>query len=577
MNLLKGIPVHRMLEVWSLGGTILDQFIAYLDDLVWGPWMLVLLLGSGCYLMLRLDMLPLKNLKFALRCAFGLEEEREAGHRGEDLQRGVSGELPPKDSRRRISIEDGRMLNEPSGGKTFGENSFGKKKRGMLSSGKSPSSQGRKASKGGKVSSGKVSSLASLTTELATTLGIGNIVGVATAMVLGGPGALFWMVATSIVGMATKLVESMLAVKYRGKNDRGEIAGGPMYTCLHGFPNKTAGKVLGFLFALFAVTASFGMGNMTQSNSIADAVWVSFGVPKENTGLLLTIVTILVVLGGIGVIGKVTQILVPFMGVFYLVGALAVIVTHWKNLPGAVAGILTAAFYPEAVSGGIFGSVTVSAFQSLRWGVSRGIFSNEAGLGASGITTAAADTEDYVRQGYISMTGVFLDTAVVCTITGLAFAASGVLGSRDANGNPLTGTALTLAAFRTTLGDWGGSFVSICIVLFAFATIIGWAYQGERAFEFLMGGKSRYNLWYRFAYGLTAFLGCISSLETVWNFSDICNALMAVPNLICVLALSGKACREIKAYPVPGEGRMRHGGKAAGKADGRKKALHVRY
>lgn len=580
MNLLKGIPVHRMLEVWFFGGTILDQFIAYLDDLVWGPWMLVLLLGSGCYLMLRLDMLPLKNLKFALRCAFGLEEEREAGQRGEDLR--SSGEMPPKDSRRQISMEDSGMLNEPSVRKTVGENSFGKKKRGILSSGKRPPSKRGRAFKGGKVSSGKVSSgkvssLASLTTELATTLGIGNIVGVATAMVLGGPGALFWMVATSVIGMATKLVESMLAVKYRGRNDRGEIAGGPMYTCLHGFPNKTAGKVLGFLFALFAVTASFGMGNMTQSNSIADAVWVSFGVPKENTGLLLTIVTILVVLGGIGVIGKVTQILVPFMGVFYLVGALAVIVTHWKNLPGAVAGILTAAFYPEAVSGGIFGSVTVSAFQSLRWGVSRGIFSNEAGLGASGITTAAADTEDYVRQGYISMTGVFLDTAVVCTITGLVFAASGVLGSRDANGNPLTGTALTLAAFRTTLGDWGGSFVSICIVLFAFATIIGWAYQGERAFEFLMGGKSGYNLWYRFAYGLTAFLGCISSLETVWNFSDICNALMAVPNLICVLALSGKACREIRAYPVPGEKRTGHDGRTGEKSGGRKKALHVRY
>ncbi len=518
--------------------------------------MLALLLGSGCYLMLRLDMLPLKNLKFALRCAFGLETEQRDGDGGADTRKQLSGRRFTEDGAGRSFAGDSRR------DRAYAGRISGKKVAGKVSSGK------RQASKGG-----KVSSLASLTTELATTLGIGNIVGVATAMVLGGPGALFWMVATSIIGMATKLVESMLAVKYRGKNDRGEIAGGPMYTCLHGFPNKTAGRVLGFLFALFAVTASFGMGNMTQSNSIADAIWVSFGVPKENTGLLLTIVTILVVLGGISVIGKVTQVLVPFMGVFYLVGALAVIVTHWQNLPGAVAGILTAAFYPEAVSGGIFGSVTVTAFQSLRWGVSRGIFSNEAGLGASGITTAAADTEDYIRQGYISMTGVFLDTVVVCTITGLAFAASGVLGCTDAAGNALTGTALTLAAFRTTLGDWGGSFVSICIVLFAFATIIGWAYQGERAFEYLMGGKSRYNLWYRFAYGLTAFLGCISSLETVWNFSDICNALMAVPNLICVLALSGKACREIRAYTVPGEKRTAHDERTGG----RKKALHARY
>ncbi len=469
----------------------MEKAIQYLDDLVWGPWMLVLLLGTGCYLMLRLDLLPLKNLKYAFRCAFGSE---------------------PK-------------------GKGTKEKSTKKDRK-----------------KDREKASGKVSSLASLTTELAITLGIGNIVGVATAMVLGGPGALFWMVITSFIGMATKLVESMLAVKYRGKNDRGETAGGPMYTCLYGFPNRKAGKVLGILFALFAVTASFGMGNMTQSNSIADAVWVSFGIPKENTGLFLTIMTILVVLGGIGVIGKVTQILVPFMGVFYLLGALAVILTHINRLPGAITGILGAAFYPQAVSGGIFGSITVTAFQSLRWGVSRGIFSNEAGLGASGITTAAADTDDYIRQGYISMTGVFLDTVVVCTITGLAFATSGVLGSVDGDGNLLTGTALTLAAFRTTLGKWGGSFVSVCIVLFAFATIIGWAYQGERAFEFLMGGKSKYNLWYRFAYGLAAFVGCMCSLEVVWNFSDICNALMAVPNLICVLALSGKACREIKAY-----------------------------
>ena len=299
------------------------------------------------------------------------------------------------------------------------------------------------------------------------------------------------------------------------------------------------------------------MGNMTQSNSIADALWVAFSIPKAKTGLYLTVLTVLVVIGGIGVIGKVTQVLVPFMGVFYLCGAFAVILVHWRNVPVAVGGILTAAFCPQAVSGGIFGSVTATMFQSLRWGVSRGIFSNEAGLGASGITAAAADTEDYIKQGCISMTGVFLDTVVVCTSAGLAFAASGVLGTVDANGKPLTGTALTLAAFRTALGDWGGSFVSVCIALFAFATVIGWAYQGEKAFEFLMGGRTKYNLWYRFFYGLAAFLGCICSLETVWNFSDICNALMAVPNLICVLALSGKACKEIREYPVPGERRAR--------------------
>lgn len=460
-----------------MNGTILGNMIKGLDDLVWGPWMLALLLGTGCYLMLRLRFLPLRNLKFALKCAFGMEKG-----------------------------EGGR---------------------------------------------GKISSFAALTTELATTLGIGNIIGVASAMVLGGPGALFWMVATSFIGMATKLTESMLSVKYRTKNDKGETVGGPMYTCLRGLRHKEAGRLLGLAFALFAVTASFGMGNMTQSNSIADTLWVSFQIQKADTGLFLTILTILVVIGGIGVIGRVTQILVPFMGLFYLAGTLAVILVNWRSLPGAVAGIFAAAMSPSAAAGGLFGSVTVTAFQSLRWGVSRGIFSNEAGLGASGITTAAADTDDCVRQGYISMTGVFLDTAIVCTLTGLAFAASGVLAYRDEAGMPLTGTALTLAAFRTALGELGGGFVSVCIALFAFATVIGWAYQGERAFEFLMGGKTRYNIWYRFAYGLTAFVGCICPLEAVWNFSDVCNGLMAVPNLICVLALSGKACREIRIYGTP--------------------------
>lgn len=464
--------------------TILGNIINYLDDFVWGPWMLILLLGTGCYLMLRLQFLPLKNLKYALKCAFGIEEG-----------------LP------------------------------GKK---------------------GKGREGKISSFSTLTTELATTLGIGNIIGVATAMVLGGPGALFWMVATSIIGMATKLTESMLAVKYRGKNDRGETAGGPMYTCMRAFPGRKAGRILGLAFAAFAVTASFGMGNMTQSNAIADALWESFQIPKADTGLFLTILTILVVIGGIGVIGKVTQVLVPFMGIFYLLGTVWVILVNWRALPEAAAGILTAAWKPQAAAGGLFGQVTATAFQALRWGVARGIFSNEAGLGASGITTAAADTDDCVRQGYISMTGVFLDTVIVCTLTGLAFAVSGVFTVRDGAGQPLTGTALTLAAFRTGLGTWGGSFVSICIALFAFATVIGWAYQGEKAFEFLMGGRTRYNMWYRFAYGLAAFFGCICPLEAVWNFSDICNGLMAVPNLLCVLALSGKACREIRAYSAPG-------------------------
>lgn len=463
-----------------------NEWIEKIDDLVWGPWMLVLLLGTGIYLTIRLRFLNIRRLGFALKCAFGLEDGRREKKTGETGRRGKAGK------------------------------------------------------------NGRVSSFSSLTTELAATIGTGNILGVSTAMVLGGPGALFWMVAASVTGMATKLVESTLAVKYRGRNEKGQVAGGPMYVMERAFPNRRIGHLLAVSFALFAVCASFGMGNMTQANSIADALLVTFGVPKAKSGLIFTILTILVVLGGIGSIGRVTQFVVPFMGIAYMVGTLAVILFHWKNIPMAIGGIFTAALSPQAVSGGLFGQVTASAFQSLRWGVSRGIFSNEAGLGASGISAAAADTEDYIKQGYISMTGVFLDTVVICTATGLALAASGVLGATDSAGNPLTGTALTLAAFQSALGEFGGQFMGISIVLFAFATIIGWAYQGERAFEFLLGGRVKYNLLYRFLYGLVAFAGCICPLQIVWSLSDICNGLMAVPNLICVLALSGGICKELQ-------------------------------
>lgn len=457
------------------------EIIHKIDGWVWGPWTLFLLLGTGCYLMLRLRFLPLKNLKYALLCAVGMEEQyKQHGH------------------------ENSRDINNQVG----------------------------------------VSSFSALTTELAATIGTGNIVGVATAMVLGGPGALFWMIISSLIGMSTKLVESMLSVKYRSVNDCGEWVGGPMYTLQNAFPNRRAGKILGTAFAVFAVLASFGMGNMTQSNSIAEALHVCFGIPPAKTGLAVTIVTILVVLGGIKSIAKVTQYVVPCMGVFYMLGTLVVILFHLGNVPAGVWNIVVMAFCPQAAMGGLAGHIVVTMQESLRWGVSRGVFSNEAGLGAAGISAASADTQDYIKQGYISMTGVFIDTIVICSVTGLALSASGVLGMVDASGELLTGTALTIAAFETTFGDLGAYFISICIVLFAFATIMGWAYQGEKAFEFLVK-KSKYCVCYRFFYGLVAFVGAVCSLELVWNFSDICNALMAAPNLICVLVLSGEACKEI--------------------------------
>ena len=464
-------------------------WIAKLDEIIWGPWMLVFMLGMGAWLMVRLRFLPVRRLGFALRCVLGIEPEREK----------------------------------------------------------------RKSRTG-------VSPFASLTTELAATIGTGNIVGVATAMVLGGPGALLWMMAASVFGLATKLVESSLSVKYRSVNAGGERVGGPMYTLRDALPpiggrhGLKIGKLLAFAYALFAVGASFGMGNMVQSNSIADACLVTFDAPVALTGFILTLATILVVLGGIQSIAKVTQVLVPFMGGFYILGTLGVIWSNLGRLPDGILSILVMAFAPEAVCGGMLGNLTVMATlsmsQSLRYGVSRGVFSNEAGLGAAGITAAAADTEDYIRQGYISMTGVFLDTMVICLLTGLAFASSGLLGAVDASGQLLNGTAFTIAVFTATYGVWGARFVSISIILFAFATIVAWAYQGERAFEYLIG-HMKYNLWYRFCYVLIVFVGAVCSLEVVWNFSDICNGLMAVPNLIGLLILSMRRngiCSEIVKY-----------------------------
>ncbi len=354
------------------------------------------------------------------------------------------------------------------------------------------------------------------------------------------------MMIASIFGMATKLIESTLSVKYRSRNEKGEYVGGPMYTMVKALPNKRLGKLLGGAFAVFAVFASFGMGNMTQSNSIAETVNVTFGIEMHHTGLLVTIITILVIIGGISSIAGVTKILVPVMGVIYILGTLVVIVTQFYNVPAGMVQIVGMAFCPQAVCGGMCGQITVSLMESIRWGVSRGVFSNEAGLGAGGISAASAETEDYIKQGYISMTSVFLDTMVICFLTGVAIAASGLLGTVDETGGFITGTTLVIKVFDLALGNMGATFISICIILFAFATIVGWAYQGERAFEFLFGRK--YCVIYRFVYSLVTFVGAVCSLQLVWDFSDICNALMAVPNLICILWLSKEICREIRDY-----------------------------
>lgn len=348
-------------------------------------------------------------------------------------------------------------------------------------------------------------------------------------------------------GLTSKFAECMLAIKYRVVNENGEMSGGPMYTMKHAFKNKSVGNFMGFLFALFTVLASFGIGNLTQANSISAALNETFSIPVWTTGAVITVLALIVIVGGIKNISKVSQVVVPGMAIFYVIGGIVVILGNIKGLPNGVATIFSMAFSMKSVAGGVGGTIMVSMMQSLRWGVARGVFSNEAGLGSAAITAAAATTDNPVRQGYINMTGTFLDTIVVCTITGLAIASSGVLGTLDASGELVTGSALTILAFSTVLGKIGGIFVSIGIALFAFSTIIGWEYHGEKAFEYLVK-KPKYCIIYRIVFSLVSYIGATTTLQIVWNFSDVMNGLMAIPNLICLLALSSVIAKDVEEF-----------------------------
>lgn len=555
-----------------------SEVVSVVDDFVWGPVMLVLLVGTGIFLTIRTGFLPWRNLPYALKST--LSKEARTKNRGE----------------------------------------------------------------------GDVSPFSALTTALAATIGTGNIVGVATAMVSGGPGALVWMWISACFGMTSKFSECMLAIKYREVNAQGEMSGGPMYTMRKALKNKTFGSILGWLFAFFAVLASFGIGNMTQANSIASALNETFGVPIWIVGIVITILALVIIVGGIKSISKVSSIVVPFMAIFYVVAGLIVMIGNISNVPAGVAEIFSMAFSVKAVSGGALGTVVASMMSAMRYGVARGVFSNEAGMGSAAITAAAATTDNPVRQGYINMTGTFWDTIVVCTITGLVIASSGVLGmtstlqtgsyaaeeqtvtinwtSKDGNtagnypydikedGDKLTlvcqyegesddivltpykgdadrlpedekgkvsgaayengiisgtwqdagknvhifaadgsyscnglieGSSLTIQAFRTVLGSVGGWIVSIGIALFAFSTILGWEYHGEKAFEYIFG-THKFNMVYRIFFSLIAFVGATQTLDLVWNLSDIANALMAIPNLICMLLLSGEIAKDIKEF-----------------------------
>jgi len=385
---------------------------------------------------------------------------------------------------------------------------------------------------------GDISHFQALMTALAATVGTGNIVGVATAIATGGPGALFWMWMTGLVGMATKFSEALLSVKFRTTDERGEQCGGPMYYLANGIRWRRLGRTLGWLFALFAVCASFGIGNMVQSNSVAHALKTSFDLPVWATGLILAVAAGLVILGGIKSIGRFTGIFVPVMIAVYMLGSGLVLVLFAREIPAALGLVFEGAFSGTAAVGGFAGA---AVRQAIRFGVARGIFSNESGLGSAGIAAAAAQTREPVRQALVSMTQTFIDTIVVCSFTGLAILVTG--GWKEG----LNGAALTQYAFSHGLpGQWGGWIVAVCLSMFAFSTMLGWSYYGEKSMEYLLG--VRFVLPYRILFIVAIFFGAIRSLDFVWGLSDVMNGLMALPNLIGLLLLSGVIVRETRDY-----------------------------
>ena len=445
-----------------------SKLLADLNDFVWGPIMLALLVGTGIYLTVRLRFLPWINLLYAIKMIFRQKKSHE----------------------------------------------------------------------------GDISPFQSLMTALSATVGTGNIVGVATAMVLGGPGALVWMWISAAFGLSTKYGESVLAVKYRETNSVGEMSGGPMYAMKHGFSNKFIGRTLAALFASFVVLASFGIGNMTQANSISAALLSSYEVPTWITGAIIMVAAIATLVNGIRSIGKVSSVVVPAMAVFYFVAAMIVIIVNFEAVPAGVAEMFRMAFSFDSVAGGVGGSIVASMLTSMRWGVARGVFSNEAGLGSAPIAAAAARTDHASRQGYVNMTGTFFDTMIVCMLTGLVIASSGLLGTIDpATGAPISGAQLTILAFSTVFGEYGKLVISISLALFAFSTILGWEYYGEKALEYLIKNR-KVIMSYRVLFGAITFVGATTTLEVVWNFSDTMNGLMAIPNLICLLWLSNDIANE---------------------------------
>ncbi|ERB64782.1 transporter [Vibrio coralliilyticus OCN008] len=439
----------------------LQSLLKTIDSFVWGPPLLILLVGTGVYFTFRLGLLQFRHLPTALKMVFSKDDSKKPGD---------------------------------------------------------------------------VSSFAALCTALSATIGTGNIVGVATAIKLGGPGALFWMWLAALFGMATKYAECLLAVKYRKVDDKGQMVGGPMYYLQYGVGSRT----LASLFAFFALgVACFGIGTFPQVNAILDASQISFGVPREASAVVLTLLVAFVTLGGIQSIAKVAGKVVPTMALFYVLACLSVIVINSDQLFNAIELVLVSAFTQTAATGGFLGASIMLAIQS---GIARGVFSNESGLGSAPMAAAAAKTDSCVRQGLISMTGTFFDTIIICTMTGLALILTGAWQSDFA------GAAMTTHAFAVGLNaeTLGPILVSVGLIFFAFTTILGWNYYGERCVVFLFGTKAV--LPYKVIFLALVASGAFLHLDMIWIIADIVNGLMAVPNLIGLILLRHVVIEETKAY-----------------------------
>lgn len=441
---------------------LIEHYVSALNNLVWGKPMILLILGTGLFLMIALKGMPLQRIGMGFKLMWGS---------------------------RHISDK----------------------------------------------STGEVSPFQALMTGLSATVGTGNIAGVATAIFLGGPGALFWMWCTALVGMATKYSEIVLAVHYREKDEHGEYIGGPMYAIKNGLTKRWAW--LGFLFALFGGLAGFGIGNMVQSNSMAEVLESSFHIERWITGLVTTVIVGLVILGGVKRIAKVSASLVPFMCIGYVIVSLVVLAINIDKIPEAFRLIFVHAFSPTAAVGGFAGSAVMMAMQ---YGIARGIFSNEAGLGTAGIAQAAGTTTSPVQSGLIGMIGTFIDTIIICSMTGLTIICSGVWTSGE------RGASLSTAAFEAALPGVGGYLVAIALVIFTFTTILGWSYYGEKCWIYLAGRKAV--IPFRLFWVVAVFGGAVFQLDFVWLLADTLNALMAIPNLIALLLLSPIVLKLTREY-----------------------------